>query len=178
MQIKKIYFGFRFFLILSFVFLWLFLLYENLVLSGRLEAVYDFKRPNPIISVLKPSGRVESPQKESGKDYYQAIIIDPVYFDLHLPVRFSRLYLTVIFKKPENQIFQVGPRLPGGDWRYELKEIKCNQKQEGWCLAEIEFDLRRVFWEEKKISFMFSAPGLHLKNQKIKIKKIKTLFIK
>ena len=69
--------------ILAFVFL----VNKNFALSGKTETVYNFDKNNHIVSILKPSGRALAIEKNINNDYFQQIIIDPVYFDLYLSTK-------------------------------------------------------------------------------------------
>ena len=159
-----------------FAFLWL--LDKNFVLSGTLETVYGFDKNNPIISVLKPAGRVLQIEQNKQGDYWQPIIIDPVYFDLHLPTKFKQATLIFVYQTPKDQIVKVGPQIFSDDWSYYLQELRCESKEREWCISEVYFDLTKAYLNNRKIKFMISAPGLDKTGQQIKISQINLILSK
>ena len=160
--------------ILAFVFL----VNKNFAFSGKTEAVYSFDKNNPIISILKPSGRALKIEKDASNDYTQSIIIDPVYFDLYLSTKFQKVKLIFVYQKPENQIVKVGPQIFDDTWNYYLKELKSEKKINNWDVAELDFDLDKVFIKDRKLKFMISAPKLDKSGQEIRITSIKAILIK
>ncbi|NCF75489.1 MAG: hypothetical protein GWO87_03325 [Xanthomonadaceae bacterium] len=168
----------RIILILLPILAFVFLVDKNFALSGKIEAVYNFDKNNPIISILKPSGRALKIEKNKNNDYSQSIIIDPVYFDLYLPTKFQKVKLIFIYQKPKNQIIKVGPQIFNDGWNYYLKELKSKKKIGNWEVAELDFNLNKVFLKDRKIKFMISAPGLDKSGQKIKITRIKAILTK
>ncbi len=155
------------------VFVWL--LDKNFVFSGHLESVYNFEKNNPIISILKPAGRALGVERDESGDYSQAIIIDPVYFDLYLPTKFKKAKLIFTYKAPEKQKIKVGPQILGEGWNYYLLDLNCKERISGWCISALQFDLTRAFVKNRKLNFMISAPGLDKSGKEIVITEIRAV---
>ncbi|MCK5460239.1 hypothetical protein KAI52_03930 [Candidatus Parcubacteria bacterium] len=152
-------------------FIWL--LDKNCVFSDSLETVYRFDENSPIISILKPSGRVLKVERDESGDYWQKMIIDPVYFDLCLPTtKFKNAEFIFAYQKPKNQIIKIGPQIFNDGWNYHLEELKCEKIENGWCISKLNFDLSKVYIKDRKIKFMISAPGLDKSGEFVKISQI------
>ncbi|MEA2089106.1 MAG: hypothetical protein U9O55_04715 [Patescibacteria group bacterium] len=177
-NLKITYWLIRIFLISLPILAFVFLINKNFAFSGKTEAIYNFDKNNPIISILKPSGRALAIKKDENNDYFQQIIIDPVYFDLCLPTKFQKVKLFFIYQKPENQILKIGPQIFDDNWNYYLKELKSEKKINDWQTAELNFDLSKVFVKNRKVKFMISAPDLDKSGNEIKITSIKAILIK
>lgn len=178
MNLKIIHKLIKIFLISLPILAFVFLVDKNFAFSGKTEAVYNFDKNNPIISILKPSGRALAIEKDLNKDYFQLIIIDPVYFDLYLSTKFQKVKLIFIYQKPKNQILKIGPQIFDDEWNYYLKELKSEKKINNWNVAEVDFDLNKVFIKDRKLKFMISAPDLDKSGQEIKITSIKAILTK
>ena len=152
-------------------FIWL--LDKNCVFSDSLKTVYRFDKNNPIISILKPSGRVLKVEQDKNGDYWQKMIIDPVYFNLYLPAaKFKSAEFIFVFQKSENQAIKIGPQIFNDGWSYYLEELKCEKIENGWCIGKLNFDLSKTYIKDKKIKFMISAPNLDKSGECIKISQI------
>lgn len=173
LDLKKIHKTIRIILITIPVLIFIWILNKNCVFSDSLETVYRFDKNNPIISILKPSGRILKVEKNDDGDYSQKIIIDPVYFDLYLPTtKFKNAKFIFAYQKPENQIIKIGPQIFNKGWNYHLEELKCEKKENNWCLGRLNFDLSKTYLKDRKIKFMISAPGLDKSKEYIKISQI------
>lgn len=151
---------------------------KNFVFSGQMEAEYNFDKTSPFISVLKPAGRALKIERDASGDYFQRIIIEPVYFDLYMPAEFNKAKFTFIYEASEGRGVKVGPQVSGSDWNYKTKELACDNKYGDWCVAELKFDLTSVFRDEKKINFIISSSGLDKSGEEIKITKIRAILNK
>ena len=156
----------------------IFLVNKNFAFSGITKAVYNFDKNSPIISILKPSGRALAIEKDANNDQFQQIIIDPVYFDLYLSTKFQKVKLIFIYQKPKNQILKIGPQIFYDGWNYYLKELKSEKKIGNWEVAELDFDLNKVFIKDRKLKFMISAPELDKSGNEIQITSIKAILTK
>ncbi|MBT4277268.1 hypothetical protein HOD96_00765 [Candidatus Falkowbacteria bacterium] len=155
-----------------------FLVYKNFAFSGKLETSYGFDKNNPVISILKPAGRALKVEQDNSGDYFQSIIIDPVYFDLHMSTTFKAVELTFVYNAPEEQKVKVGPQLKGGDWIYAMEDLECSEKENNWCVTKLKFDLRNTLIQERKLNFIISSPGLDKSDKQIKISEIKAVLTK
>ncbi len=155
-----------------------FLVNKNFVLSGEISSAYDFSLPSPFISLLRPAGGVLKIEQEQSGDYWQRMVIDPVYFDLYAPVRFKKAQFVFFYKAPEGRTIKVGPQIFGEGWNYWLEELKCEKKLGEWCVGKLEFDLSKAFYKDKKIKFMISSPGLDKSGQEIGFTEIRVKLFK
>ncbi len=166
MNLKKAEKIIRFFLIGIPIIGLVFLIGKNFVFSGEIKTTYTFKKNNPYISIFKPAGRVKKIE-ERNNDYFQTIVIEPVYFDLYAPLRFKKAHFVFIYKKSKNQVLKIGPQIFGEGWQYRLKELKCEKKEKDWCVDEIDYDLSNVYWRNRKVKFIVSAPNLEKNKEEI-----------
>ncbi len=160
------------------VIFFIFIICKNFIFWGELESVYGFDKNNPVISILKPAGRSLKVEKDEFGDYYQSIIIDPVYFDLYMPTSFKKVELIIKYKTGDEQIVKVGPQVFGGGWNYWLMDLDCDNIVGGWCVSRLEFDITKVFAPNRKINFMISSPELDVSGNKIDITEIKAVLKK
>jgi hypothetical protein len=104
--------------ILFYIILFISLIYRNFVFEGHLVVEYDFENESPFISLLKPRGRVDQTiYTDENNDYYQKILIDPVYFDVKLPRQFDTAKVSIQYKNPYEPILELGIA-PGEDSPY------------------------------------------------------------
>lgn len=172
-DLKKFHKTIRAILIIIPILIFIWILDKNCVFSNRLETIYRFNKNSPIISILKPAGRVLKVEKGDDNDYSQKMIIDPVYFDLYLPTtKFKNAEFIFIYQKPKDQIIKIGPQIFNDSWSYHLEELKCEKKENEWCIGKLNFDLSRAFIKNRKIKFMISAPNLDKSGEYIKISQI------
>lgn len=178
MNLSKLHKIIRIFIIAIPVVVLAWIINKNFVFSGRMKAEYNFDKTSPFISVLKPAGRALEIERDNSGDYFQKIVIDPVYFDLYTPAKFSSVKLVFFYEAPEGRVVKIGPQVFGSGWNYYLQDLACEKKFNNWCVAELDFDLAGVFRDKKKINFIISSPGLDTGGQEIKITKIKAILTK
>lgn len=92
-------------------------------LNGKLEIVYDFKKPNAFIGNLNPNGRLSNIRKEDDK-YYQTIIIDPVYFDLELPANYQKATIQVNYQSKTEPVIELGALAAKDIWNFQIQPIQ------------------------------------------------------
>jgi hypothetical protein len=105
------------------VFLLGWLVYKDLVVSGELTAVYNFKDLSPFITVLRPQSRVSEPKAEAG-NWYQQIKEQPVYFDIRLPRHFNLAAVKLIYQNIDQPIFELGAMVDKDRWVFDLKPVE------------------------------------------------------
>lgn len=99
------------------------LLYKDFVVSGVLEAEYDFKSRSPLISALRPQGRVSEILNKDG-DSFQEVTKEPVYFDARLPRIFDTAEVTVRYKNFGEDIIELGAMKDFERWSFDLKPVE------------------------------------------------------
>lgn len=121
------------------------LIKKDLVLDGKLEMVYDFSRPNAMITALFPENRLTAIQKGD----WQAIKQEPVYFEVRLPQKFETAKVEIGFQNKNQPLVQVGLKTQGEDeWSYDLKPLE-NQLLDQLNWFKIE-DERGTIWQKTK----------------------------
>jgi hypothetical protein len=99
----------RLIIILSAIFLVLFLLVKDLAWFGKLSFNTDFKKFTPFVSRLVPEERV----KIFDLAYIEQ---EPVYFDVYLPRDFAKINLEFTYKNFANNLIEVGAQVGDSDW--------------------------------------------------------------
>lgn len=95
------------------------LINANLVLSGTLEAVYDFTQASPYISELRPGGRLTPIQ-----DAAQTIVDDPVFFSLRPPSNFDRAEVEITYQNHGQGVIELGAQAGPEDWQLDMRPIE------------------------------------------------------
>ncbi len=171
----------RIILILIPVLLLTYLFYKDLNPSGQLKISYDFCSPTPFISEFSPHGRVldiEKNKTTSSKEYYQKMVIDPVYFDVRLPQKFTTAQLTVWYQKKPATVLKIGPAVELSLWQWQLEDINFWHGDNGWSVGSADYDLTNLKLDNGRLRFLVSSPGLDKNNGEIIFKKIKIEFQK
>jgi hypothetical protein len=119
----KIYKYIRIVLISIPIIVLLYLFNKQFPLNGRLEIIYDFKKPNAFIGSLNPKGRLSN-IKKSGGDYFQIMISDPVYFDLELPANYSKATVELKYKSENQEVIEIGGLANKDIWNFQSKPIQ------------------------------------------------------
>lgn len=154
------------------------LLYKNLVPSGRFEVIYNFQ-PNPFISALRPPERLKAISKLNKQclmfhvscSMFQEIIGDPVYFDLHLPSSFENVELVLKYKNPSNQKFTVSAFTDRKNWQFvtpipPIFPLFKTEDQGGGDIFEprILFNIAGLDIVDRTITFILGAPEANQEN--------------
>ncbi|MFH1564970.1 MAG: hypothetical protein ABIC82_03920 [bacterium] len=92
-------------------------------LNGKLEIVYDFKKPNAFISHLYPIGRLSEISKTDGK-HSQTIKIDPVYFDLELPANYQTATIQMTYQSKARPIIEIGALASKNIWNFQIQPMQ------------------------------------------------------
>lgn len=104
----------------------LYLIYLDFVPSGHLEFVYDFSKDSPAITNLFPANRLTDINKISETEsFWQAIQVDPVYFDVRLPQKFTTARVELVYQNKNQPLVQIGLRTIGEtEWNYQFKPLE------------------------------------------------------
>jgi hypothetical protein len=156
-------------------FLWL--VNKNLVPSGKLSANYNLQELSPFISRLYPTGRVLGVEKDKEGQYYQSIIIDPVYFKVHLPVSFQKAHLILKYQTDKVDNFRLGYQV-GPGFQYYFKNVVPTEREGFWQVAEVDFNLANAYIKDNKSRFALSSPYLDEQGGEIKINSIEVVLEK
>jgi hypothetical protein len=152
-------------LILAVVLLFVFLLAQNLVWSGKLEIQTDFSKFTPYFSILKPQPRIIL--NEGNK-----VIGEPIWFDVSLPRDFQKASLELIYKDDNGYKFKIGPNI-GADW--DFKELNNIIDKDGYKIGSVDFDMAGKNINNGKLRFTITIPNFDT-NKPIYIKNIKMTF--
>ena len=107
----------------------------------------------PMISRLGPDVRVRL------EDGYQAILENPVYFDLRVMPWFTNARIYFIFKEAGLKLEGIGGKV-GPDWQYEMQEpILAQDLEDGWQEAVFDFDLTKLYDQKNIKRFLISIQG-------------------
>lgn len=104
-----------------------FVLYRYFGMSGEFRLVYDYSDTGNYISEFTPSGRALAREQNSENgEFYQRVIIDPVYFTVDLPSAYPEATVTIEYQSPEQAITQLGLRLTDDDtlWSYDFHTLE------------------------------------------------------
>ncbi|MFH0819680.1 MAG: hypothetical protein V1892_01470 [bacterium] len=156
-------------------FIWL--VNKNLVPSGKLSANYNLQELSPYISRLYPAGRVLGVEQSKNGDYYQSIVIDPVYFKVYLPVSFERAKIILKFQTNKVNNLRLGYQI-GPDFQYYFKNVVPIKREGGWLMSEVDFNLANAYIKDNKLKFAISSPRLDETEGEIKINSIQVVLEK
>ena len=154
------------------VIIWLF--YKDFVPSGILEINNDFKKRSVLISEFYPENRLrEIEQKDD--TYFQAMRIDPIYFDLTVPRFFDTAEVTINYQNPSRNLFQIGLKNVNSEWDFLFKILEDREKgiapleKGGWKIGQTGFELQPWFMQGRQLYFILSSPLLYDNQAEIKI---------
>lgn len=119
----------------------------------------------PMISRLGPDVRMRL------EDGYQAILENPVYFDLRAMPWFTNARIYFIFQEVGLKLEGIGGKV-GPDWQYDMQEpILIQDLENGWQKAVFDFDLTKLYDQKNIKRFLISVQGeegeLRIKSFKI-----------
>ncbi|MBU1164104.1 hypothetical protein KKA15_00905 [Patescibacteria group bacterium] len=166
---KLIIYLFKIIFIVGAAILIFWLIGKDLVMSGYLVANYDFSKPSPFITTLRPQGRVLEPVMDSNGDYWQNIIDEPIYFDMRIPRHFDIAEVSLTYNNLDQEIFEFGILADKQNFIFDLRPVfnaKINNllaDKLNWSqLAENDLIL---FQKEKKFisidEFVTNPPALN-----------------
>jgi len=166
MKMKKIaLISIRIIFILATAILFVFLLAQDMVWSGKLEINTDFTKFSPRISILKPQPRIIL--AEGNK-----VIGEPIWFDVSLPRDFQKASLEIVYQDDYDYLFKIGSNT-GADWDYkELTDIIADGNNK---IGKADFDMAGKNVNNGKLRFSITIPNFDV-NKPIYIKSIKMIF--
>lgn len=129
---------------------WIFFLY--FAPNGEYNYSYYFDNKPTLISEFSPSGRaLEREQNSANGEFYQRIIIDPVYFSIDLPSPYPQADVTIEYQNPSQNIIQLGLRLDDDEdaWNYSYQPLE-NKFIDATSWPVIENDQYQLFQEDPK----------------------------
>ena len=156
-------------------FIWL--INKNLVPFGKLSANYNFQELSPFISRLYPAGRVLVAERNKDGQYYQSVIIDPVYFNVHLPISFKKAKVILKYQLINASVLRLGYQV-GPNFQYYFNELRPINTEGEWLISETNFNLSRAYVKDNKLRFALSSPYLDEQEGEIRIASIEVILEK
>ncbi|MFH1456830.1 MAG: hypothetical protein ABIF17_01805 [Patescibacteria group bacterium] len=163
------------FIVIVTILLWLLVL--DFVPGEKLEINYDFCSQKQMITGLSPGNRLW-PIKKIHNDCLQEIAISPVYFDTRVPQYFNFVEVEVKYKKPDSEVFQIGPQIAKDEWIWMLQDIKHKNLDGDWEIGVAKFDLLGVYQSSTVMRWLISAPTIEENKNVVAISNIKITFYK
>lgn len=111
-------------LIAFFVSALFFLFYKDFVPSGRLVIINDFRSKSKLIFDLEPAVRLRKIRADRQGNFYQAIFIDPVYFNVNSPRFFEKAKVKIIYKNKNQPLFQLGLKQDAASWNFDFRTLE------------------------------------------------------
>lgn len=162
---KIILLSVRILLVLAAIYLFIFLIAQNLVWSGKLEIQTDFSKFTPYFSILKPQPRIILEQGNK-------IIGEPIWFDVSLPRDFQKASLQITYNDDYGYTLKIGPNI-GADW--DFKELNNIIDKDGYKMGSADFDMAGKNINNGKLRFSLTIPNFDT-NRPVYIKDIKMTF--
>lgn len=162
-------------IIVSPIFLFGWLFWQNYVPGDIFETNYNFER-SPWVSALRPGNRLSEVGEDRFK--YQSIIDDPIYFDINLPVNFEKIILEIDFKNLLNQPFKIGAFTSRENWQFDWKNFEIISQKDDWQIARVEFDTAYLDKPNNQITFILSTPEIREAGGSVDVREIKVKALK
>jgi hypothetical protein len=152
------------------------LLSKDLVVTGRLESVYNFADTSPFILPLAPKARV-SEIKEENNYHYQSLFDDPVYFDVRLPRPFKIITLWLTYRPIDSaESVRLAIFTNKDKWEFEVKDFEqIEDLGNGWKRGSATFDLAGKRFVYQKYQGMISLLQIRGSNRQVDVSEIKIL---
>jgi hypothetical protein len=149
---EKFYWAIKIAVLLLFVAVLVFLTVQKIVLSGSLEYNVAFNQPNKFVYGLYPEGRVIV---DAGG---WKLVGEPVYFKIYAPKKFKKADVTLKYIAAKNSQLAFGVKTNVvAEVPYELQKLGAIGKMVEQTLT---FDLSNASFENNKLQFIVSAPGV------------------
>jgi len=153
------------------------LIYKDFNPRGYLKATYNFCYEDPFITKFSPHGRVLEIQQNNNV-CTQQMVIDPVYFDVRLPQKFTAARLKIWYQKDSSTELKIGPAIDLVNWQWQLKDITYMQTVNNWQLGVADYDLTYLKMDKNNLRWLISSPNLDTNQQHIIFDKIEIEFFK
>jgi len=101
----------------------IYLLNKQFPWNGKLEIIYDFKKPNAFIGKLNPAARLSEIQNV-GDNYFQIMNIDPAYFTVELPANYETIEVELKYQSKNQPIIQIGGLANKDIWNFQTIPIQ------------------------------------------------------
>lgn len=101
--------------------------YRYFGVNGEFTYSYYFNSTPGLISEFQPAGRaLAREQNTENGDYYQRVVVDPVYFSVDLPSAYPKADVTIEYQNPSQSIVQLGLELDDDDttWNYDFQPLE------------------------------------------------------
>jgi hypothetical protein len=147
------------------------LVYKDFVPTGYLKVGYDFCSADPFISKFSPNGRVLGIENCT-----QAMVIDPVYFDVRLPQSFDEARIKLWYQKDSDTKLQIGPAENLDAWQWQLRDIEYMGSKGDWMIGNAIYDLSTTQYDSNDLRFLISSPGLDASGSEIVFDRIEIEF--
>ena len=165
-------------LIIGVLFFFGWLIYKNLVVTGKLFLVNDFCNESQVISNLYPENRVGGVEKENDI-CSQRIFTEPVYFKVKISRTFSKAKIKVVYEDEGQSLVQLGlmkRKITPLDWRFDLQstedQIINHISKDNLEEQSAEFSVGLDDITDHSLEFIISVPGLTDGRHQIKIRRI------
>lgn len=96
--------------------------YNFFAMDGYMKAEYDFGNQNAFVRNLYPKIRLNNIDYADGK-FFQEMILNPVYFDVKVPVNFKKALVTINYKKQNQPVIELGGATDYYGKSYLLKPV-------------------------------------------------------
>ncbi|MBI5621752.1 hypothetical protein HY933_02730 [Candidatus Falkowbacteria bacterium] len=149
------------------------LITQDLVVSGRLTAEYNFHDASPFVLTLAPKSRISAITQE-GAVYYQSLYDDPVYFDVRLPRPFRTITFWVTYRADDGEIVRLAAFANKDQWSFEVKDFEAVvDLGNGWYEGRVSFNLDGKRFAFQKYQFMFSLPAIRDSGRQVDVADIR-----
>ena len=161
---KKMLFWLRLVLFMAFLAILSVLIYANIYPSGRLIVEHKIGMTGPCnISPLEPRHRVLAPEIIAGQKA-QALISNPVYFNLRTVLPFRKAKIRIVYRNPENYNFRIGGLVNNDLWQFDFKEVEVVSQEGDWLTGQAEFDTSFYYRDDNKYRFILAVPYQELED--------------
>lgn len=135
------------------------ILNENIPIAGIKKITYILGTPQGIITQVRPMARVG----ESGNDgniHYQKIIESPVFFDIHTPIIYDTMVITMVYKHKPSRQFGIGIKQFPPQTDFFITPFTQVETRGEWIVGRAEISLKEIQRLPGRYSLSLSLPGL------------------
>ncbi len=91
-------------------------------------------------------------------DNHWQIVVEPIYFKIYSPKKFSQAQITIIYKKNIELSAKLGVKLSDHDYAFYFHDFNDNNND--WQTQEFIFDLANADFTKNKLQFIISGPDI------------------